>query len=100
MSIGVKEQIKGSVSVNAKKSNSMQLLWRENEVHSPRFIRDKNYLLFIENSEAGPLVLNGSQGAVSFDGKKVSLHGVDLSVPALSKYVNDQKNSSLKCEFF
>ena len=69
--VGVLVELKGQVLLDGKESELLYLATRLGLTEQARLELGKKYLLYINQSEAGPHVLNGGQGAIEISEREI-----------------------------
>lgn len=88
--IGVVSKIKGDPEIKARSVQSFDVLWRKEDAHAAKFLIGQDYLLFVKNSEAGPYIVNGSEGALKLTSGVLKLYEKNLNRNAISIFLESQ----------
>jgi len=96
LELDIQEQI--YLLSGSKSSSRIQLVGRRGPEEA-WFQPGISYLVFLANSEQGPRVLDGSQGAIPLEHGKAELHGKKLSPDQLKIFVAKAHKLDIHCDW-
>jgi hypothetical protein len=83
LDIEVRFWLKGKSLSGSAEKDVIQLAVRRDSSGQANMRLGNEYLVFVEQTEAGPVVLNGNQGAMLIVGGRVSISGREIDVSDL-----------------
>ncbi|WP_175021597.1 hypothetical protein [Xanthomonas vasicola] len=96
--LAVIDQIKGSVEILGKQQKNIDVIVRREDPHSAgkKLLDNKESLIFVKNTDQGPLILGGSSGVLPYsDG--IYAYGTRLNPRAIKIFFSDENITIAKC---
>ncbi|MCC8538444.1 hypothetical protein LN474_15980 [Xanthomonas codiaei] len=96
--LAVIHQIKGSVEILGKKKENIDVIVRREDPHSAgkKLLDSKENLIFIKNTDQGPLILGGSSGVLPYS-NGIYVYGTKLNPGAIKIFFSDKNITTNKC---